>query len=52
MKDNIHFQYFYINLNQAIITNILVKDLTDKVSNGKQYIRIAVKDKDDNVTLV
>lgn len=32
--------------------NILVKDLTDKVNNGNQYIRIAVRDEKDNAILV
>ncbi|NCB02366.1 MAG: aminotransferase class I/II-fold pyridoxal phosphate-dependent enzyme, partial [Spirochaetia bacterium] len=28
--------------------NILIKDLTSKISNGKQYVRIAVRDNVDN----
>lgn len=28
--------------------DILIKDLTDKIKNGKQYIRIAIRDTDDN----
>lgn len=32
--------------------NILIKDLTDKIGNGKQYIRIAVRDRADNEMFV
>lgn len=32
--------------------NILIKDLTEKINNGKQYIRIAVRDDADNSVLV
>lgn len=32
--------------------NILIKDLTEKINNGKQYIRIAVRDDEDNAVLV
>lgn len=28
--------------------NILIKDLTGKIDNGKQYIRIAIRDREDN----
>ena len=32
--------------------HILIKDLTSKVKNGKQYIRLAVRDKEDNKKMV
>ncbi len=32
--------------------NILIKDLTGKISNGKQYIRIAVRNNEDNDKLL
>lgn len=32
--------------------NILVKDLTEKIKNGSQYIRIAVRNREDNDILV
>ena len=32
--------------------NILVKDLTEKIKNGNQYIRIAVRNREDNDILV
>lgn len=32
--------------------NIYIKDLSKKINNGKQYIRIAVRDKNDNKKLV
>ncbi len=32
--------------------NILIKDLTGKVNNGHQYIRLAVKRKDENEVLI
>lgn len=32
--------------------NILIKDLTDKISNGKQYIRIAVRKSEENDRLI
>lgn len=32
--------------------NILIKDLTGKINNGKQYIRIAVKDQEENDELL
>ena len=32
--------------------NILIKDLTGKIGNGKQYIRIAIRDKEDNEELI
>lgn len=31
---------------------ILIKDLTKKVGDGKQYIRLAVRDEKDNDALV
>ena len=31
---------------------ILIKDLSSKVSNGKQYIRLAVRDREDNKKIV
>ena len=31
--------------------NILIKDLTGKIDNGKQYIRIAIRDREDNEKL-
>lgn len=33
-------------------SNILIKDLTSKISNGKQYIRLAVRTKEENHYLV
>lgn len=32
--------------------NILIKDLTGKIKNGKQYIRIAVRNREDNDRLI
>lgn len=32
--------------------NILIKDLTSKIDNGKQYIRIAIRNRDDNDELL
>ena len=32
--------------------DILIKDLTKKVGDGKQYIRLAVRDEKDNDALV
>lgn len=32
--------------------NILIKDLTGKIDNGKQYIRIAIRDREDNDELL
>ena len=32
--------------------NILIKDLTPKLSNGKEYIRVAVRNIEDNKRLV
>ena len=32
--------------------NILIKDLTGKVGNGKQYIRLAVRTEEENAQLV
>lgn len=32
--------------------NILIKNLTQKVNNGRQYIRIAVRDEKDNAKLI
>lgn len=32
--------------------NILIKDLTGKIGNGKQYIRIAVRNREDNSVLL
>ena len=31
--------------------NILIKDLSGKIDNGKQYIRIAIRDREDNEKL-
>lgn len=32
--------------------DILVKDLTDKIDNGKQYVRIAVRKEEENIKLI
>lgn len=32
--------------------NILIKDLTGKINNGKQYIRVAIRNRSDNEDLV
>ena len=32
--------------------NVFIKDLTSKVGNGKQYIRLAVRNKDENKYLI
>lgn len=32
--------------------DIFIKDLTPKIKNGKQYIRLAVRNRDDNIKLV
>lgn len=32
--------------------NILIKDLTEKIGNGRQYIRIAIKSMDENCRLL
>lgn len=32
--------------------NIFIKDLSNKINNGKQYIRIAVRDEYDNKILI
>lgn len=37
---------------QLYSKNILIKDLTSKVENGEQYIRLAVKRKEENTILI
>lgn len=39
-------------VEQLLKKGMLVKDLRSKISNGKQYIRIAVRDEEDNGRLV
>ena len=34
-----------------LIDNGLIKDLSGKIDNGKQYIRIAIRDREDNEKL-
>ena len=38
--------------NVLVKEDILIKDLTPKVGNGKQYLRIAVRDEADNARLI
>ena len=42
-----------IHIQQTLLEeNILIKDLTGKVGNGKQYIRLAVRTEEENSELV
>jgi histidinol-phosphate/aromatic aminotransferase/cobyric acid decarboxylase-like protein len=38
--------------NVLVNEDILIKDLTPKVGNGRQYLRIAVRDEADNARLI
>lgn len=38
--------------NELLSRNILIKDISSKISGGKQYIRIAVRDRKDNIRLI
>ena len=37
---------------ELLKNNILIKDLTEKIGNGKQYIRIAIRTKEENDILL
>ena len=39
-------------VSNCLERDILIKDLSDKIKNGRQYIRIAVRSQDENSRLI
>lgn len=52
MCELLHGKQSKVLAGELLRDNILIKDLTGKINNGKQYIRIAVKSREENEELL